>query len=56
MMSPDEALAITELLAKDIESGCTEFYGNLVVNCISDESIVEALKVAVECLKDKCHE
>lgn len=56
MMSPDEALAIIEMLAEDIEEGCTEFYGKLVIEHVSDENTVEALKVAVECLKEKCHE
>lgn len=56
MMGPDEALTIVEMLAEDIEEGCTEFYGKLVINSISDENTVEALKVAVECLKEKCHE
>lgn len=51
MMSPDEALAFLSELAEDLELGWVDIYGD-----DADVDVENALKVAVECLKEKCHE
>lgn len=54
MMSPDEALKYLEEFYEDIENGWIDVYG--CEGGGANEIIVEALKVAVECLKEKRHE
>ena len=53
MVSPDEALKYLKELHEDLENGWVDIYepeGG------SDELIIEALSVAITCLKEKCHE
>jgi hypothetical protein len=49
MMSPDEAIEILEELPERLISYDAEYIWQ-------DERVTEALMIAVECLKEKCHE
>lgn len=49
MMSPDEALDHLNRLLEDVELGFVNLYRNY-------GEVAESLKVAIECLKEKCHE
>ena len=53
LMSPDEALKFLKELREDLEFGWVDIYGP---EGGADEIVAEALKVAIECLKEKCHE
>ena len=48
-MSPSEALVHLNSLLDDVENGFVNLYRNY-------EEVAESLKVAIECLKEKCHE
>lgn len=48
-MSPSEALGHLNSLLEDVENGFVNLYRNY-------EEVAESLKVAIECLKEKCHE
>lgn len=48
-MSPSEALDYLNSLLEDVENGFVNLYRNY-------GEVADSLKVAIECLKEKCHE
>ena len=49
MMSPDEAIEILEELPERLRTYDAEYIWE-------DKRVMQALNVAIECLKEKCHE